>query len=349
MRRLLLPGLLALASCVLAAEIAARVDDWYKYSADPLDTYNREQLVAPDETEVRGMPYGRFEKWRLNNLGFRGPDIGEKHPGRPRVVAIGSSETFGLYEEEGKEWPAQLREALKTQGVDAEVINTAFYGFGLQRNVDQFERRVLTLEPDVAILYLDPYSGHYLKGIDAIRRPSIDHWGTDLRISRKLWSLLQGLIPRPVYKAYLKRLVQRERRQHQLEVLDRVPPVVYERIRADLDRLAGLAKRHGVRLILTSHIRRTDELALLMAQRDRAVLTFEAIIDAHEQVNALFADAAAAHGLPFVDLDAAIPATPALVADASHFSNEGARMMAEHLLPAVLRELPSRSVSVRRL
>jgi hypothetical protein len=319
MRRLILPGMLAAAAFILAAEIAARIDDWYKFGADVLDTYTREQLIADDDTEVRGMPYGRFEKWRLNNLGFRGPDVGGKRPERPRIVAIGSSETFGLYEEEGKEWPAQLRERLEAEGVDAEVINTAFYGFGLQRNVEQFERRVLPLQPDVAILYLDPYSGHYLKGIDATRKPSTDHWGSSLRLGRKVWSLVQGVVPRPLYKAYLQALVVRERRRHQLEVLDRVPPVVYDRIRDDLERLIALANEHGVRLILTSHIRRTDDLALLMAQRDRAVLTFGAIVEAHERTNALFAEVASAHGLPFVDLEAAVPATPTLIVDASHF------------------------------
>ena len=332
----LLAGLMAF---VAAAEMAARLDDWYKYGASPLAPYNREGLEGADEYGVRGKPYARFEKWRLDNLGFRGPDVGPKQAGRPRIVVMGSSETFGLYEQEERDWPSQLRGLLKARGVDAELINAAFYGFGLQLNLTQLERRILPLHPDVIVLYLDPYSGHYLTGIEAARSRLQTRPAFELRLGRKAWSALQSLIPRPCYAAYLRALVARERRRYRLQVYDRVPPEVDGRIRADLQRFVDLTRQHGARLILTSHVCRTDELALLMRQRDRAALTTGAIIDAHQRVNALLAEVAAANQVPFVDLAAAIPAAPELVVDASHFSNEGSRLVAEQLVPAVIREL----------
>ncbi len=337
--RCLLRGLLAVAAFCVAAETAARIDDWYKYGADPLAPYSREGLEDADEYGVRGRPYARFEKWRLNNLGFRGPDVGPKQAGRPRIVVMGSSETFGLYEQEGKDWASQLRGLLEANSREVELINAAFYGFGLQLNLTQLEHRVLPLAPDVIILYLDPYSGHYLKGTEVVRSRPQPRPAFEWRLGRKAWSALQGMIPRPLYRQYLRALVERERRVHQLQTYDRVPPETYTRIRADLQGFADLCRQHGVRLILASHVCRTDELALLMRQRDRVALTFEAIVEAHERLNALLAETAATNGMPFVDLAAAIPATPELVVDASHFSDAGARLVAEQLLPAVSRTL----------
>ena len=330
---------MALVTFVAAAEVAARIDDWYKYDANPLAPYSREGLEDVDDYGVRGKPYARFEKWRLNNLGFRGPDVGPKQAGRPRIVVMGSSETFGLYEQEGKDWASQLRGLLEAHGQQAELINAAFYGFGLQLNLIQLEHRVLPLAPDIILLYLDPYSGHYLKGTEATWSRPQTRTAFQLRVGRKCWSALPSLVPRPLYAHYLRALVERERRTSRLHIYDRVPPEADARIRADLQRFVDLARRHGARLILSSHVCRTDDLALLMRQRDRADLTLEAIVEAHERLNALLAETAATNGLPFVDLAAVIPATPELVVDASHFSDEGARLVAEQLLPTVEQEL----------
>jgi len=57
-------------------EIAARLDDLVRYDVPflaPLDVgYD---LTVRDSTTIRGRPFGRFKKVRLNAAGFRGPTV----------------------------------------------------------------------------------------------------------------------------------------------------------------------------------------------------------------------------------------------------------------------------------
>lgn len=45
-----------------------------------------------------------FSKWKLNALGFAAQPSSERNPQAPRAMVLGASETFGLYEAEGKEY-----------------------------------------------------------------------------------------------------------------------------------------------------------------------------------------------------------------------------------------------------
>src|SRR5271170_6270728 len=91
-------GLSALVLAVaLGAELGARLDDRFfeqiPFSANP----SSDDLSTRDQLGRHGTPFARFKKWRLNNLGFRGPDIARQATrGVPRILILGASETFGL-------------------------------------------------------------------------------------------------------------------------------------------------------------------------------------------------------------------------------------------------------------
>jgi hypothetical protein len=136
--------------------------------------------------------------------------------------------------------------------------------------------------------------------------------------------------------------VDRERRLHDLRAQDALDPAVYARIRRDLQVFIDLARQHGAALILTSHVFRSDEVGMLARQRYRAALSPAAVQEAHETLNQMMAELARLNGATFVDLAALIPATPATVVDASHFSNQGAQLMAEHLFPTVVQQVGRR-------
>ena len=94
-------------------EISARVDDAVKWGAPLLGIYSRESLTLVDELGYRNRPNSQFEKWKINSFGFRGDEIKREAPeGTVRIMVLGASETFGLYEEPGKEFPAQLEAEL---------------------------------------------------------------------------------------------------------------------------------------------------------------------------------------------------------------------------------------------
>ena len=109
---------------VVSAELAARLDDWIHDGTPFLATPNREyDLGVAEPWGFRGRPGGSFRKWKLNNFGFRGPEIPLEPPRpRKRLFVLGASETFGLYEDREGDYPARLR-ALLTEAGRFEVVS----------------------------------------------------------------------------------------------------------------------------------------------------------------------------------------------------------------------------------
>src|SRR4051812_32633747 len=91
-----------------SAEVGARVDDWIRLGIPFTHTPDYDHdLKYQDWFGVRGKPLGRYRRWKLDNYGFRGPDIAKlPSPGCRRILILGASETFGLYESDNREYPA---------------------------------------------------------------------------------------------------------------------------------------------------------------------------------------------------------------------------------------------------
>src|SRR5687768_9139130 len=109
--------------CGLAAlfvgvfELACRVEDWVRYRT-PIDSpfTSQTDLVMHGPDGAHGRPNARYQKWVMNGLGMRGPAATvERAPGVARVVTVGASETFGLYESPGREYPRQLEDTLNAR------------------------------------------------------------------------------------------------------------------------------------------------------------------------------------------------------------------------------------------
>src|SRR5258708_25236363 len=137
---------------MMTLEFCARLDNYVSYrtpffGADSLDT-----LFTMDRLGKRGKPNARYRKWRLNSLGYRGPEL---HAGRTRIICIGASETFGLYEDEDQEYPRQLeRELNRRAGRDAfEVVNAAYAGLVLDNEMQRLPEIAETVRPQIALLY----------------------------------------------------------------------------------------------------------------------------------------------------------------------------------------------------
>ena len=97
---LLLPliCLLTIMAMLVLSEFAAREADKITYSAPFWGDYSLDTLFTVDELGKRGRPNASYEKWRLNEAGYRGPAL---RSNTYRIVCLGSSETFGLYEKDG--------------------------------------------------------------------------------------------------------------------------------------------------------------------------------------------------------------------------------------------------------
>ena len=143
--------LIAYGGVVLAsAELFARLDDALTWGAPLVAPYRDELLLTRDSGLVRGRPGYRFpEMGDEQRRDFRGPEIAlTAPPGRERIAALGASETFGLYESEGGEFPARLRVLLDSlEPGRFEVFNTALPGMGLPSMARYYTRVVAPFPP----------------------------------------------------------------------------------------------------------------------------------------------------------------------------------------------------------
>src|SRR6202011_2878753 len=108
-------------------EICARVQDAATDDAPILGAYGYSTMLYRDDLGIAGRPHAHYLKYRLNSLGFRGP---EPQWDRERIICIGASETFGLYESPDMEYPRQLERELNAYATNRRysVINVAYAG-----------------------------------------------------------------------------------------------------------------------------------------------------------------------------------------------------------------------------
>jgi hypothetical protein len=152
--------LIALVVCLTAGEIASRLDDELWNDTPFFANPDRERdLVLHDADCVRGRPDGAYKKWKLNAFGFRGPKIDEKpSAGVRRVMLLGASETFGLYESADHDLASELRRQLEKENRgDIEIVNAAIAGLGLPTMTRYWERWASRFDPALVVVYPSPH------------------------------------------------------------------------------------------------------------------------------------------------------------------------------------------------
>ena len=153
---------------LLSFELMARVQDSVRYPMPLLSTVNsEEELIMHDRDGAHGRPDVQFKKWVMDRLGFRGPEV-PVHPasGTVRVVVVGASETFGLYESPRKEYARELEDTLNeyvAKGACAaagtvrfEVLNDALPGMSLPSVRQDIRKRLVRFVPHIIVYYPSP-------------------------------------------------------------------------------------------------------------------------------------------------------------------------------------------------
>lgn len=97
--------------------------------------------------------------YHVNSLGFRGAEFEEKkQPGTFRVACLGGSTTW-MGSSDETTWPAFLERVLQQSLTEkgaysrVEVINAGVSGYTLMESFVNLKMRILTLEPDLIVLY----------------------------------------------------------------------------------------------------------------------------------------------------------------------------------------------------
>jgi hypothetical protein len=161
-------GLFLLILFVVTLEITARVEEWVRFRTPWFSPFlEPEELKLHDEHGMHGRPGARFQKWVMNELGMRGPEVPfRKRPETIRIVAAGASETFGLHESPSREFPRQLEDSLQALLANGqcrstvprrfEVLNAALPGMSLPTVEQDLRLRVRDLSPDIVVFYPTP-------------------------------------------------------------------------------------------------------------------------------------------------------------------------------------------------
>lgn len=369
---------LAVLVFLLTIEICARTDDALRYGAPFRGKYSADLL----REYVGGIPSNvssaEFEKWQHNRNGFRGPEVpADRPPGSVRIVCLGASESYGLYESAGKEWPAQLREILPEPKY--QVINASVVGLSL-RSFDEYSKaRVLPLKPDVVVLFVNPFL--YAKNIERMAsietRPQSEppkKPANSPTLAKQLTANARSL---PKIKQALKQAVasslpelltryqvwnmSRQVTEAERQWLkgrkpkDSVSVAYLDHFHDDLFDFVSFLRSHGVQVLLCSYPalmtrKNLDEYPeiFLDSRRFFVEFTMAGMIDIHERFNAVIRTVAAEKSAMFVDVCAHVPKTTEYFGDNVHYTDLGARLVAEVVAGQLLGVTRTPGVTVGR-
>lgn len=139
---------------VVSAEMTARVDDYMRFRI-PVDDESslEEALKIADQGITRGRPNGRYQRWKLNEHGFRSSSIDFQASTKPRVMILGASESFGMYESPGNSY-AELLE--KKHANDYDFINASIIGMPASAMQPYWDHWLVQFKPNVVIILANP-------------------------------------------------------------------------------------------------------------------------------------------------------------------------------------------------
>jgi lysophospholipase L1-like esterase len=334
----------------VALELSCRLDDAIRFGTPIFSRVESESdLLVRDAAGEHGRPNARYGKWVINNVGMRGPDIDPiKAPGTLRVVTAGASETFGLYESPGHEFPRQLEDTLRARrGPRVEVLNAAIFGMSLPTLEQDLRLRVSALQPDVVVLYPTPVQ--YLNEERPVPAEP-DSAASDRlpfrdalypRAMERLRNQAKALVPAWLATSLRRDDIARDAREHPAGW--RFTGVPAERLAAydaDLRRTIGTIRAIGAVPVLAIHANvfdaggPLDEPLLVSWENQYHRATGDALIAFDAAAARATVRAARDSNVTFVDLRQ-VHATP-MFADYAHFTDAGAAAVAGALARAVL-------------
>lgn len=100
---------------------------------------------------------GRDIELTTNELGYRGPNLGEKQKNDFRILVLGDSITLGDYVEYEETYPYKIEEFLQkeSQGeINIQVINAGVGSIGLENELAILKESGLFLKPDIVLVGL---------------------------------------------------------------------------------------------------------------------------------------------------------------------------------------------------
>ncbi len=334
---------------VVVLELCARLDDLLTWGAPFTANYTSEILRVADQYGFHNRPNAKFQKWQINAFGFRGPEITKEKPaGVTRVIIVGASETFGLHESENMEFPAQMQIILDSlYPGQFEVVNAACVGMTPPRIRHYFESWLEQFQPDVVMYYPSP--AFYLDNDvppDSADWEKLSAWrpAHEWRLVGKAKIVLKSFIPMSWQIPLQKLEMDRLRKNHPKDwVFQHIPSDRIVTFHRHLKELVGVVEAAGTRFILSTHVSRfgdslttVDERHLLGANRFYPRASEQALLEVDSAANQAVREVAQEMDVPLVEMTDHVPPKGEYFADASHFTDEGARLTAKAFVDVLL-------------
>lgn len=329
---------------LLTLEALARLDDWVSDGAPLAGNHDIDTVFVSAPGIKAGKPGAHFGKWHMNSLGFRGP---EPVAGRRNVLVYGASESFGVYESPEQEYPRQLARQLDAAHPGAyNVLNAAVPGLRIGR-MGYLDHIIKQTSPSHLIVYPTPAA--YI-GVD---KPFCDEpasWPTDLRNQVPPRSRLKGKLEQVAKQIVPQALMTRLKAfgiwqaTREATVLEHLPDAAMQAFEKDLRCVVERARRAGATPVLVTHgnyfgdqITPDNRPMLVAWRRFYPELSEAGFIDMEARANQLIKQVAHDEpGTVLVDIDGVVPPGPKHYADFVHFTDEGARLLANRLSTAIL-------------
>lgn len=358
----------ALLVFIITLEMCARIDDVLRYDAPLWKEYTADGLKSSDSEGVSyNIPNARFQKWQNNGHGFRGPEISPiKTPGTVRIVCLGASESYGLYESPGKEWPAQLRTLLPSSKY--EVINVSVVGLSLSSYEAYLKKYVLKLEPDIVICLVNPL--FYATGFEKKQTLLVTAPNTGVRTTaKKPISLTRSITANSRCLPKLKQVFKQSLQKNFLTVLKRyqiwnlqkqineaelknlgglkpkdfVSAVSVTSFSDDLSRFVSFLQSRHINVLLSTYpaLISRDNLStypdIFMDNRRFFIgFSFSGMLDVLEKYNLAIRDVATTQRIMFADCQSLIPKTDHYFGDNVHYTDQGASLVAQVIAEVIL-------------
>jgi hypothetical protein len=262
-------------------------------------------------------------------------------------MCIGSSETFGLYESENREWPRQLEAILNERaGRPAfSVVNASYPGMSLATSLVRLPDWIVSVQPNLVIVYPSLASYIWLPTVGQSPKKPPARPFFEPRIIGRVETLMKSALP--VWVQDRIRVYQTERAASSLKVqMDRLPEKNVDRFRADLERLVDETERAGVSLVLVTHatlfgdqVRDEYRPVLRQWRKFYPMLAEEGFLDMERRLNQVVRDTARKRGKLLVDAARQLPTGHKIFVEFVHFTDEGAstmaRLVADHIAPVL--------------
>lgn len=355
----LLKIIYAVFAFVFSIEMCARIDDFLKYKAPFWGQYNASRL----KKNGVNIPLARFEKWQNNSYGFRGPEIMlTKNPETIRIICLGASETYGMAESPGREWPAQLSEMLPKNKY--EVINAAVVGIALYEYIPYVKRHILPFKPDIVICIADPllYATGYLKhknksattkrinksSVKSGIAPSLSEMILSNmrclpRIRQLLKSALQESFPSLLKRYQLSSMQKQVKKEEAIclagrKPMDTVPEIIVDSYQQEMNRLVSLLQENDVNVMLctcpalisTSNLDVYPEI-FMDGRRFSVEFSYYGQIDILKKLNHAKRSVASDKGTMFLDAFSLVPNNLKYFCDTVHYTDKGAELIARNI------------------